>query len=492
MPPVDFLEIPQGTRPPYVFVEIDPSQAGVGPAIQQYRVLCAGQRLSAGTVAQNTLFRATSADQVGKAFGFGSIVHGMAIAFFRSNRFTEAYFVGIDDAGGATQGTQTLTITGTATANGTLYLYIAGRRITVPIVSGDVQNTIATNVAAAITASEFAAELPMTAGAATNVVTLTARNGGTQGNTIDVRLNRNDGEAVPAGVTVVIAAGVTGATDPSSSGAITAMGDLQFHLIAVGLNDATTVDAWHAALRTRFGPIEQKDGHAVFCRDDTHSNLVTFGQARNGRHTTTIGVFNFESPTWEVAASGMGIVAAKVQEDPARPVTTLELVGIVGCIPSDRFDFTERDLLLKNGIATAIPDDLGVVRWERMITHERLNAQGAATTAFLDYNTLATLSFLRWDARTQYSSTYPRMKLADDGTRYGPGQPIVTPKVLRGFFLGLFRQWEQRGLVEGFEQFEQDLVVERSATDRNRVDVVLPPDLVNALLVTGVSIRFLQ
>lgn len=488
---VTFRDVPTTSRVPFVFVEIDPSLAGVGEAIQEYRALIVGQRLTAGLVAQNLLFRATSADQVGEAFGRGSIVHNMAQAFFLSNRDTEAWFVGVDDAGGSTAGTQTITVTGTATENGTIFLYIAGRLISVPVVSGDAQNSIATNIAAAITASDFASELPVTASAATNVVTLTARNKGTQGNAIDVRVNHALGEETPAGFTLAIAVGVTGATDPSLANAIAAMGDLQFHTIAVGLNDATTIGLWNTELADRFGPIEQKDGHAFFAKDDTHGNLLTAGSALNGRHTTLVGVKNYLSSPWEIAASVAAIEAKSAQADPARPFTTLELLGIIGADVADRFTFQERNLLLKGGVATVVTDEQGVVRVERLISTNRTNEVGAPTTAFYDVNTLTTLSFLRWDFRNKFRSTYPRTKLAGDGANFGAGQPVVTPSEIRAFCLTVFRSWESRALVEGFEQFEKDLVVERSATDPNRVDILLPPDLVNQLLVAAASIRYL-
>lgn len=488
---VSFKDVPASARVPSVFVEIDPSLAGVGTSIQEYRALLVGQKLAAGTVVADLLYRATGADQVGQAFGRGSILHNMAQAWFKGNRVTEAWFIGLDDAGGSVAATFTITVTGTATENGSVFLYIAGRRIVVPVVSGDVQNTIAASINTAIAASEFASELPVTAGVVANVVTLTARNGGTQGNAIDVRTNHNIGEETPAGFTVAIAAGVAGATDPTVTAAIAAMGDLQFHTIAVGLNSSAVVGAWNTELADRFGPIEQKDGHAFFAKDDTHSNLLTFASALNGRHTTVFGLKNALSSPWEIASAAMAQVAKSAQADPARPFQTLELVGILGSDPGDRFTFQERDLLLKGGVATVVTDEFGVVRLERVITTNRTNESGAASVAFLDYNTLATLSFLRFDYRNQFLSTYPRTKLASDPARFGAGQAVVTPNQIRAFSLGVFRSWEERALVEGFDQFAADLIVERSTTDANRVDILLPPDLVNQLLIGAVSLRYL-
>lgn len=488
---VTFTDVPASTLVPFVFVEIDASRASTGPAIQEYRAALIGQRLASGTVLQNVPTLCTSADQVAQAFGSGSLLHGMAIAWFRSNLVTEAWFVGVNDAGGAIVATRTLTVTGPATSSGSIFLYIAGRRIVASVASGDAANAIAASINAAILASDVVTQLPVTTAVLSNVVTLTAKNGGTQGNGIDVRLNLQTGEVFPTGVLVVSAVGVSGATDPTLGAALASLGARQYHVLAVGLNDATSIAAVDAELALRFGPSVQLEGSAFFGKADTHANLVTFGQSLNSKHVSVVGFKAPPSPTWELAASVAAIVAKYGQADPARPFKTLPLVGYFGPVLADRFTLQERDLLLKNGIATAVVDDAGVTRAERIVSTWRINAAGAADPAFRDVNTLLTLSFLRFDFRTRFQTTFPRHKLADDGTRYGPGQPIVTPKTARAWALTVFRGWEQLGLVEGFDQFKRDLVVERSVTDRNRLEFLLPPDFVNQLQVAAASLQFI-
>lgn len=290
---------------------------------------------------------------------------------------------------------------------------------------------------------------------------------------------------------IAVAAGVTGATDPTVTAAIAALGDTQYHTIAVGLNDATTIAAFDVELADRFQSDRQIEGHAFYAVDDTQANLVTFGSGLNSKHTTVVGMENALSSPWEIAAAQMGVVARFGQADPARPFQTLELVGIQGPVQADRFTMAEREILLQNGIATTITDTFGTTRVERVISTFQQNAAGATSTAFLDVNTLLTLSFLRFDARTQFATTFGRFKLADDGTNFGSGQAVVTPRIARAFFLSLFSGWETLGLVEGRQQFEADLIVERNAQDPNRLDVVLVPDLINQLRVVGAAIQFL-
>jgi phage tail sheath gpL-like len=88
-------------------------------------------------------------------------------------------------------------------------------------------------------------------------------------------------------------------------------------------------------------------------------------------------------------------------------------------------------------------------------------------------------------------SKFSRHKLANDGTRFGPGQKVLTPKGGKSEAVALFAEWETAGLVEGIDQFKRDIIVERNASVPTRLDFLLPPDLINQLRVIGASVQFL-
>ncbi|EGI4555203.1 GntR family transcriptional regulator [Escherichia coli] len=81
-------------------------------------------------------------------------------------------------------------------------------------------------------------------------------------------------------------------------------------------------------------------------------------------------------------------------------------------------------------------------------------------------------------------------KARRQGTRFGPGQAIVTPAVIKGELLATYRQLERAGIVENYELFKQYLVVERDASDPNRLNTLFPPDYVNQLRVFAVVNQF--
>jgi phage tail sheath gpL-like len=283
-----------------------------------------------------------------------------------------------------------------------------------------------------------------------------------------------------------------GATAPDVSEIIAALPEDQFNVIVNQFTDAANMALLETELDDRWGPIRQNDGRAFSAKLDTLSNLSTYGNARNSQHTSVMGpAKSAPNSAFEWAAAYGAQAAKNLQIDPARPLQTLELVGILPPAPSERFILSERNILLTDGIATAKISDTEA-RIERAITTFQTNAAGAPDTSYLDVNTPATLSFLRYDFRLTLLTKFPRHKLASDGVRVAPGQAILTPSAAKAEAIAKFRQWQDDlGLVEGFDQFKRDLIVERNASDPNRLDFLMPPDLVNQLRVMGVQFQFL-
>src|SRR5665213_2033672 len=491
MPPISFNQVPVSGRVPFAYVEFDSSQAQQGPTIQPYKLLVLGMKIAAGTAVADVPVKVTSYAQAKALFGDGSMIQGQLKQIFNNNKSTEVTVIpqSADSAGVVAAGK--LSFTGPATAAGTLSLLIAGQKITVGVASGDTATAIATAVQAALA---LVTELPVSAaidGTNTYEVDLTAKAKGLYGNGIDVRHSYYDGESLPGGVGLTITAMASGTTAPSLANAINAMGEVQYNAIAFGYNDATSLSAIEAELLDRWGPVRQNDGIAFTAKDASQGTLATFGQTRNSKHVSCPGIYNCPTPFYEIGAGTAAVAAYYAQIDPARPFQTLPIIGILPPAEIDRFSLQERDLLLHDGIATLKVNADGQVCIERLITMYQLNSAGSADVAYLDCNTLFTLSYLRYDFRNMLATKYPRHKLANDGTRYGAGQAIITPKVGRAEAISKFRDWEDLGLVEGADQFKRDLIVERSVTDVNRLDFYLPPNLINQLIVCGVQIGFL-
>lgn len=487
---ISFNDVPAGIRVPFLYAEFDNSNAVQGAGVQPYNVLMIGQKLAAGTKNALEKFLITSAAQAKEYFGAGSQLAKMAAAYFAANKINELHCIALDDDGAAVKSSGSVLIGGAPTKAGTLKVYIAGKVASVAVSTTDSAADVATALAAAITADSDFNVTAVVNGVTAEQVDFTAKNGGVVGDSIDIRVNYYVGDELPAGLTATVTAMNGGATNPDVQDAIDILADDQFILWVTPYSDAANLTAIETELTERFGPIYQNDGYHLTGSRGTLSELNTLGDSRNSQFTLIKRCAGPSMP-YEHMACVAGEVAASGQIDPSRPFQTLALPGILPEDDSEKLTLEERNILLNHGIATDKVAAGGVVRIERLITTYKQNPAGADDVSYLDLNTLLTLSYLRYDFRTFWLTKYPRHKLAGDGANFAPGQAIMTPKTAKAEAIGRFRLWEENGLVENIDQFKEQLIVERNSSDVNRLDFLLPPDLVNQLRVVGAKIGFL-
>ena len=488
---VPFNTIPSNLRVPLFVAEMDNSAANAFANNQ--RALLIGQKLAAGSAANGAPILVSSVGQAKALFGMGSMLARMMEAWRSNDLYGEVWCLPIADNAAGAVATQTLTITGPATAAGTLNIYIAGQRVQVGVSSGDAATLIATNITTAVNA---ALDLPVTAAAASAVVTLSCRWKGASGNDIQVSMNYRGvagGESLPGGVGVAIAAGTAGAGDPLLSTVIPVLGDEEYDWICHPYTDSANLDAIGTEMNDvtgRWSWSRQIYGHAYSAKRGTLSALVTFGQVRNDQHHTAVAIeAGVPMPVWEVAAAFTAQNAVSLRIDPARPTQTLVLQGILPAPAGSRWLFTERQSLLTYGCASLVTRN-GVLAIDRAITMYQKNSFGQADASYLDSETLFTSTYVLRRLRYCITQKFPRHKLADDGTRFSAGAAIVTPGMVRGVLIDEYESLEFEGIVENSKLFAKNLIVERNATDPNRLDVLFPPDYINQLRVFAVLNQF--
>ncbi len=488
---VSFNKIPLNIRTPGQFIEIDNTKAVQGLPLMDRKILMLGQRLAAGSVEEAVPKRMLNASQAEDYFGRGSILAAMVAAAKEVNETSEMWAVALDDNDAGVKAEGEIEFGGSPTQAGTLNVYIAGRLVQIGVGVGEDSDVTAAKLTAAINAQT---DLPVTAeqgdGEDDDTVELTARNAGETGNDIDIRLNYFTGENTPRGLVVTITAMSGGTGNPDVADALAAIGDDQFYTIISPWSDASNMSKLEDELDDRWGPMKQKTGHVFTSVSGTHGDLSTYGDARNSVHSTVLGLHDMPTPPWVAAAIHGALVEFHGAIDPARPFQTLHLRGIMAPPEESRFTRAERNLLLNDGISTFIVDAGGRVLIERVITTYQENAFGVPDISFLDLNTKWTVDYYRFAVRARIALRFPRYKLANDGTNFAPGQAIVTPRVIRAELLGLHRELEEAGLVEDFEQFKNDLLVVRSNTDPNRVNAVIPPNIINQFRVFAAAVQF--
>lgn len=493
--PISFNYIPTTVRVPLFYAEMDNTQAGY--FTQSKRALLVGQRQATGTAAVNTPYLVSTTDQAKTLFGTGSMLARMHALYRQQDAIGEVWCIAVADAGAGVQASGTITVTGPATAAGTINLYLGGQKITVAVGSSDAATTIATAINAAINA---ATDLPVTSTVAAAVVTLTCRWKGPTGNDISILDSFRGwagGETLPTGVALAYSGSgflTGGATNPTLTGnVITAMGDDEYDFVIHPYTDSTSLDAFQTEYNDSVGRwswSRQVYGHVYTALRGTLSALTTAGALRNDPHHTIAGIDNdCPNPSWEYAAAYGGANSVCLQVDVARPTQTTPLTGILAPRAGKRFLLTERQSLLNYGIASSYVSG-GLLRVERAITTYQKNAWSQADPSYLDSETLHTLSEITRRLRSRILLKYPRHKLANDGTRFGAGQAIVTPSVIRSELLAEYADMEYIGLVENLALFAKYLIVERDSNNPNRLNVLLPPDLVNQLRIFALLNQF--
>jgi len=146
--------------------------------------------------------------------------------------------------------------------------------------------------------------------------------------------------------------------------------------------------------------------------------------------------------------------------------------------------------LALNGIAIQKIGGDGQPMIAREQTTYQLNQYGQSDDAYELVTTLSTLATLLRNQKAAITSKFPRHKLADDGTKFGPGQAIVTPGIIKAELINQYQQDMYNGLVEDLTNFKRNLLVERDPNDPNRVNVLYPPDLINQLRTFAVLAQF--
>jgi phage tail sheath gpL-like len=286
-----------------------------------------------------------------------------------------------------------------------------------------------------------------------------------------------------------------GVGTPVMDAAITAIQKQAFEYVALPYTDSQSLFDWDQEYgftdQGRWGWQRQQFGHVFCAKRGTYADLVLYGEMLNSGVESIMAFENdTPSPMFECCAAYTAKAQRALINDPARPLQTLSLNKILSVQIPERFNFVEINSLASNGLAIQEVGSDGQPMILREQTTYQLNLYGQSDDAYELVTTLATLAKLLRNQRQAITSKYPRHKLADDGTKFGPGQAIVTPGIIKAELVNEYQMDMWNGLVENLAMFKQTLLVERDPNDPNRLNVLYPPDLINQLRIFAVLAQF--
>jgi phage tail sheath gpL-like len=193
---------------------------------QEQKALIVGQMLAVGTATTEILIQDHPNDSSEDTlFGARSEIAGKVREFKKLNKATRLDILPIVDASG-TQGTAVFTISGTATAPGSLFFTLGSEknhRYEVSIAVDDTE-TVVGDALDVLTAAD--GDAPFTTANVAGTVTATAEQDGTLCNNWDIKV-----EGSVAGIAVALTGWTGGATDPTITTLLDAIANIRYQTI---------------------------------------------------------------------------------------------------------------------------------------------------------------------------------------------------------------------------------------------------------------------
>ena len=459
---IAFDQIPSSIRKPGKYFEFNTKLAVRTLPQNRQRLLLIGQRLIDGQVAEKIPVDIYSDTDAAEFFGYGSMLHLMAKAAVKANPYVALSAIALDDAGSSDPAEGTVTIDGAATATGVLTLWIGYQKVEIAVTNEDAAADIATALDAAINA---AVGLPVTSAPATAVVTITAINTGTVGNGITLAV-----EVTNMCVEATVVPMADGDVDPDIQDALDAVFSTPYNIIACPYLDEDSLGALAVYLDTVSNAIEQKPGIGVYGFTGAIGDATTLAGGLNSGRLCCAYLRGTRSLPCELAAAFASMLA--FEEDPARPLNTLDLNYIHAPAIPDRLSRTEQETCLYNGVTPLEVGPAGVSQIVRAITTYTVDAADVPDISMLDVTTIRTLDYVRKACRERIALRFPREKLN-----------ARTVKAVRSELIDVLKRLEELEIVENVDANIEGLLVERNGQDPNRLDAKIPTDVVNGLHV---------
>lgn len=499
---IPFANVPNDVRVPLFYAEVDNSLANSATAVQ--RTLIIGQMTDKGDAQAEIPQICAGIGDAQTKYGINSQLAAMVSAYRKNDNFGEVWCLPLKDLVNAPKASLSFTISGTPNKNGVISLYIGGGGYwgdgtglyQVPVTTFSTPTSIATSLINAINSDLKAPVVALSGDGGT--LMLEAVHAGAIGNEIDVRLNYLDtmgGQSTPQGITIEFQSNELsgGVSNPGIENALSNLGDTTFDFIVCPFVDTASLNALDSFLGMQSGRwswSQQLYGSYFAVNSGTFGDQTTLGATRNSPYGSILGVYDSPTPSWLIAAQMVGAIVQSLKNDPGRPLQTLPILGMFAPQTADRFQLTERNTLLFNGISTYSVGDDGTCRVEAIITTYQKNAFGSPDNSYLKIETMYLLAYILRYMKTRITSKYSRMKLAANGTRFAQGSAIVTPNIIRADVIAAYQELEFNGYVQDADSFSKALIVEQNTENPNRIDVLWPGTLINQLNVFALLAQF--
>lgn len=486
-------QVPANWKVPGSYTQVSELRSGTLLSSMPMRVLLVGVVGAKGNGAPLTVYPNITASRAAALAGVGTATAQMVSAFVTDAPYTQADLIMVAAASSAASAVWTVTPGGPATASGTLALEINGTRVPATVTKGMTAAQIGAALANAWTDAVTAATgCAQSVDPTSGVITLTAVDTGVWTNDIDVRASTRYGDGV-AGAVLTIAQTVQGAGVPDVTPALSAVSRTWYTDMAWITADQPNLAVFATEAARRFNAMIRLDTHVYLGLRATYGQALALSETQNSKFISILPANRARFAPWEAAGSLCAVASAALNSDPARQLRTLALTALAGRGPDDADDYDDnaRNVLLNNGMSTFNVVPGGAVELERIVTTCLVDDNGNADPVWVDIMSPKVASRVRYEFNTFITTTYPRAKLADNGSPLSRinGSNVVTPETLGLSWVGQSTLYGNAGWIDDVATLSPQAVFERDPIDRNRVNSQLLINRMGSLLILANSLE---
>lgn len=453
---------------PGTYIAVNFAAGASGGSASDVKLLLMGNCLASSFVNTNSLFdgyvfgpdvdgfTCASEQDVIDLFGSGSELHRMYSKVVSVNKTTAVYLIAVKESVGAAA-TGSITFATTAAGNGFVRTYVGDAFIDTAIATGDLPDTIATNVAAQINSNP---KWAVTASPASATVTLTAKQKGPRGNAIPFAA-KVQGTSVATTSTAQNWAYLSGGTtEDSFTAALATINPERYSYIATGAeNAAGNLLALVNQVVTNAQPVPGIRQRVLSAFTGTLGSATTFANALNTPVADCIWQQKSKLTPAELASYAAGVYC--LAESQSVPDLNFDGLGTVPAnaalwqVPGSFDGTTATHATVKSALINGLSPVTNTIGGKSQLvsavtTYSKNPATSALDTRVRDHG-IVTVMFLGADKIQSMVSQSFNNKLAAQDPAQGqrqPGPQVMTPSVLKAAINRVIFNMEQDDLLQ--------------------------------------------
>ena len=380
-------------------------------------------------------------------FGLGSQLQQMLKGIFDTSLNFDVYAAAVSEAEDANEAAADITVTGTATKSGTIYVYIGGIRTATNVKIGEDESQIHANMIKAISS---VLDVPVKAEDGTGKVTLTSKWKGKTANeiTLSQGINEEELNAMPEGISIAFSSQTleNGLGDVSLEKVLSEFDYTHYTSIATAFTDTENLNLLMDRAEELFSATEKKGFYAVGGYNEKESDYVSLVENRNDKYYCAFWAEQSITPKYMIAALACRSIENSLVENTAVAFGGAIEGIIAGKSPYRKFE--EIDAIVKKGGSYSVYNAYGEVLFKDTFTTYKTAGDGSEDDAYAFLQTIGKIQVISYEMNDVFSKApYYRAVVVGDEASVRSDVNAVKPKTAKATLTTLIRDWESRGLL---------------------------------------------